>query len=113
MPAKLRTVPSQAFQISVSSSSFLSSSCHGGGAESQLMKCQPVFRRLAAGAMVVAGRMCIAAGLFWVWFTWVQLVMLPDETMRVVWYLSGTTLVAAGLLLTAVQGQWFSGRHRR
>ena len=52
-----------------------------------------------AGFLRILARQMIVGGTLWTWFSWVQLVMLPDEWMRTVWYLAGAGLVAAGVFI--------------
>jgi hypothetical protein len=57
--------------------------------------------KISAVFQIVARQM-IVGGLLWLWLTAVQLVILPDEWMRTVWYLAGAALVTAGALIV-----WF------
>jgi len=56
----------------------------------------------------IAARQMIVGGLLWLWLTAVQLVMLPDEWMRTVWYLAGAALVTAGTFII-----WFGNMSQR
>ena len=58
-----------------------------------------VWHSTIAGFLQILARQMIVGGILWTWFTWAQLVMLPDEWMRTAWYLAGAGLVAAGVLI--------------
>src|SRR5947209_3968596 len=47
--------------------------------------------------LLILARQMIAGGILLIWFTWVQLVMLPDEWLRTIWYLAGAGLIIAGI----------------